>query len=232
MPACDGCQTDLSLRGSTAAVEIVTASELRDWYKRSYGTPYLAAAIKVSPQLARKLCEVRDELRRVDPRHVYSPSSYFHVTVKELGWLGAEVKEESLSGILNVFREVAAHQPPFELEVVGTGIFPSVVYGRVGVGAAEVRRMNAELARLLAGEVAPTKYDGVGMVPHVTLAHFAARDVGPLLDRAGKLATHFIGRMTVREIEVRKWYPHRLFEGRRHRSKLSYLVAGFELEGG
>jgi len=52
------------------------------------------------------------------------------------------------------------------------------------------------------------QFDGRKMIPHVTIAHFATIDVEPLLAKAAKLATKFVGSMNVSSIEVREWYPN------------------------
>jgi 2'-5' RNA ligase len=195
-------------------MRITTVNQHRRWYERSRRAPYLAAYVRPSPSLARKVCDVRDTLRALDPSQIYSPWSYLHVTVKELGWLGDDVKKKTLPSILEVIRDVASEHAPFDLDVEGVGIFSDVIYGRVGRGADEIRRINTELVERLGGKVIRSKYDGRRMKPHVSIAHFTTRDVEPLLGKARELEERFMGKMRVREIKVKKWYPHRLFENR------------------
>lgn len=199
------------------------------WRERPPRSPYLTAFIKIKPPLAGELCGVRDSLRRVDRRQIYSSSSYLHVTVKELGWLGDAVTHEGLPGILNGVHEVAQDTPPFDLAVDGVGIFPTVIYGRVGSGTNEVRRMNAQLVESLSGRAIQSKYDGEKMIPHVTLAHFATSDAGPLLAHARSMRSRRIGMMKVTEIGVGKWFPRRLFERPHRPTPLVEPLAGFKL---
>jgi 2'-5' RNA ligase len=193
-------------------LEVIIAGQNQEWYRKSYRTPYLTTYVRLSPALVRKVCKVRDILRRVDSRQIYSPSSYLHVTLKELGWLGEEIRKEKLPDALRIVREVASEQAPFDLEVEGIGIFPDVIYGRVGRGVDEIRRMNAKLVQRLGDGAIRRWYDGENMKPHVSMVHFTTRDVEPLLGKAKELENRFVGKMKVREIQVKKSYPHRLFE--------------------
>ena len=210
----------------------IPASQLKAWYTKSRKAPNLTAFVGISPPLARRICGVRDTLRRVDPRHIFALSRHLHVTVKELGWLGEDVKQDRLMNVLDVIREVAGGEPPFELEVAGVGVFPTVIYCKIGRGSEQVRRMNSELVERLGSEAASGPYDGEKMVPHVTVAHFIAPDAGPLIREAGRLANHAVGRMRVTEVGVRKWYPHRLFERPRPSGKMYEPLATFALGRG
>ena len=178
------------------------------------------------------MCRIRDKFRRIDSRQVYAPSSYLHVTVKELGWLGEDVQKEDLPAILDVIEEVASEKAPFDLGVEGVGIFPSVIYGRVRKGAAEIRRMNLELVERLGKRAIQSKYDGQSMLPHVSIAHFTTKDVEPLIEETRRLTARFVGEMRVREIQVKRSYPHRLFEvphGVSKRGVVNEPLASFRL---
>lgn len=210
-------------------MKIITVSELGWWRKKPRPTPYLTVFVRIEPPLTTELCGIRDVLRRVDRRQIYSPSSYLHVTVKELGWLGDDIKPESLPGILEAVGQAASNQAPFELVVDGLGIFPTVIYGKVGRGANAVRGMNAQLVERPGGRVVQSKYDGKRMVPHVTLAHFATSDVEPLLAKATPMASRRIGKMKVTEIRIGKWFPRRLFEEPRRHASSAEVLARFKL---
>jgi RNA 2',3'-cyclic 3'-phosphodiesterase len=211
-------------------MKIVTVGQSQQWYNKSLATPYLTAFIRISPSLARKICHVRDLLKATDARQIYSPSSYLHVTVKEFGYLGEAVKQDDLPAILSVVRDVASKHMPFDLSVDGIGVFPSVIYGKVGKGTAEIRQMNVELVERLGNKVLQRPYDGKDMTPHVTIAHFTTTDVGPLLEEARKLAARSVGEMKVQEIQVKKSYPHRLFEKPRKRLRINEPLASFKRE--
>lgn len=193
-------------------MEVVTVDQYQRWYRKSRRTPYLTTYVALSTSLSKMVCKVRDELRHVDSRQIYSPSSYLHATVKELGWLGEDVREEDLPAVLDIIRNVASEQAPFNLSVEGIGIFPTVIFGKVRDGADEIRGMNAKLVGRLGDKATRSKYDGKSMEPHISIAHFKTRDVDSLLGEARRLATRFVGKMRVREIQVKKSYPHRLFE--------------------
>lgn len=213
-------------------MEIIKVSRLEEWYKKSHHVPYLTVYIRVSPALAKGICRIRDMLRDEDSRQVYVPSSYLHVTVKELGWLGEDVRKERLQDILGVVRRTAIEQPPFELRVEGVGTFPAAIYGRVGIGAAQIRRMNTTMVERLGRMAIKSQYDGSEMIPHITIAHFATEDVEPLITKAHKLATKYIGKMIVDEIQVKKSYPHRLFEDNQPRAPINEPLANFKLGNG
>ena len=189
-------------------MDVAGVSQIESVGKENLNAGYLTASIRVSPALARRICRVRERLRKVDPRQVYSASSHLHVTVKVLGVLGKDVMTEDLDKILGIVRGTAMEQRPFELAVEGVGVFPDVIYGKVGVGAADVRRMNSKLVKRLGDMAVTSKFDGRGMLPHVTMAHFATTDVGPLLAKAAKLANEFVGSMTVSSIEVKEFRPN------------------------
>ena len=187
---------------ATATVKVVTIDELPRWGERFPDIPYLTLSIKLSPSLTSSAREIQDRLRTVDPRQVYSPRSHMHVTVKVLGALGEEVKKENLERTLGIIEEVAREQTPFDLVVEGVGIFPSVIYCRVTRGTKEIRWLNRELVKRLGGLAARSEYDGASMKPHVTIMHFATKDVGPLLREARGMTTRTVGSMRVKWIQV------------------------------
>jgi 2'-5' RNA ligase len=215
-------------------MDIITIDQTRKWYGRYPHSPYLTAFVGISGSLARNVCKVRDELKNSDPRHVFSPSSYLHVTVKEFGWLGHDVKAEALPSVLNAVSDVARNQSQFVLSVDGLGIFPSVIYGKVGKGVDEVRRMNVAISKRLGKSVLRGRYEGKRMVPHATIVHFASTDIETLLSRAESLGRRKMGEMVVREIQVKKSYPSRLFEKVQKGipGRINEPLATFRLGGG
>ena len=128
--------------------------------------------------------------------------------MKVLGVLGEDVRTKDLGKILDAISDTAREQSPFKLAVEGVGVFPDVIYGKIGAGSVDIRRMNSKLVRELGGMAVANQFDGRKMIPHVTIAHFATIDVEPLLAKAAKLATKFVGSMNVSSIEVREWYPN------------------------
>ena len=212
-------------------MKVVTVSQLAERDRKRRRSPYLTVLIRVSPLLAGKVCRIRDMLRKEDPRQIYSPSSHLHVTVKVLGWLGEEIRKRDLYDVLGAVGKTAAEQPEFELAVEGIGVFPDVIYGKVGAGSQDVRRLNAKLAERLGSMAVRSEFDGSNMIPHVTMAHFATPDVGPLLARAARLATKRVGSMTVTSVEVRGSYPRRLWEKTRPAPVESRPFARFRLGG-
>jgi 2'-5' RNA ligase len=186
--------------------------------KRSRTTPYLTSYVRLSPSLANAVRKIQDLFRKVDSRQVYSPQSHLHITVKELGGLGEDIKKENLAKVLKVIEEVARARAPFDLSVEGVGVFPAVIYGKVTEGANEIRQLNEELVKKLGSKVIQSEYDGAKMKPHVTMMHFATKDVGPLLREARRMATQPVGNMRVRRVQVRRR------EGRARR-----ILATFEL---
>lgn len=185
-------------------MRIVTIDQLQSWSEKFPNNPYLTSSIKVSPSLAKEICKVQDKLREVDPRQVYSPQSRLHITVKELGGIGIDIRKKDLAGVLRAFEEVMRVRKPFDLSVEGLGVFPSVIYGKVTKGADEIRRLNEDLNRELGNKVIRSKYDGARMKPHVTVMHFATEDVDPLLREARSMAKQAVGSMRVRRIQLRR----------------------------
>ena len=122
--------------------------------------------------------------------------------------MGEDVKKQDLDEVLGTIGKTAEEQLPFELAVEGVGVFPDVIYGKVGAGSLNVRRLNTKLVERLGDLAVRSQFDGRKMIPHVTIAHFATTDVEPLLAKVAKLATRFMGSMTVSSIDVRGWYPH------------------------
>jgi 2'-5' RNA ligase len=197
-------------------VDIVTVSQRQVQNRRRYEkilrTPYLAMHIELSASLGGKLCKIGERLRRVDSHQVYSLRSRLHVTVKELGWLGEDVERHDLPKVTSIMRDVVSAQRPFDLSVKGIGVFPTVIFGRIDKGRDEIRRLNTELVKRLDDRVARGEYDGADMEPHVTMAHFASRNVERLLGEVRRLETRSVGEMRVREVLVVKYLAHKLFE--------------------
>jgi 2'-5' RNA ligase len=211
-------------------MEVVTAAHNRQWYEKSRLIPYLTTYIRLPTSLVKKVRQVQDELRHTDPRQIYSPESYLHITVKEFGWLGEGVKIEDVPEVLKTVRRIASDRRPFEISVDGLGIWPSVIYGEVRKGADEIRELHMKLIRELGDKVAHSKYDGEAMHPHVSIMHFATQDVEPLLRKARSMATRSMGEATVGELQVVKSYPHRLFDSASEQERVNEPVATFRFE--
>jgi len=212
-------------------MEVIPAGQYREWYEKSRLVPYLAAYIRLPAPLVMGVRHVQDELRDTDSRQIYCPESSLHITVKEFGWLGEDVKAEGMSKVIEIVRRVASKCKPFEIGIDGVGIFPTAIYGAVGKGADEIRGLNMSLVRELGDSVVESEYDGVAMKPHATMLLFATQDVEPLLRKATSMATRFIGETAVDEVQVVKRYPHRLFESAGEQETASELVATFKFEG-
>jgi 2'-5' RNA ligase len=199
----------------TQPVDIITVREgqnrNRKRYEKILRTPFITTHIRLSESLREKVCGIEDYLRGVDSHQVYSLPSRLHITVKELGWLGEDFKRDDLSEVMSIIRDVASKRRPFVLSIEGIGVFPTVVYGRIGKGADEIRRLNMELTEKLVGRAIHGEYDGEKMEPHVTMVHFATRSVEPLLNEVSRLETKFVGEMLVKEIRVVKYQARRLF---------------------
>lgn len=197
------------------SVDIVTVRQHRNqnrkWYEKIRRTPYLTTHIKLSAPLRAKVYEIEDRLRSVDSRQVYSLRSSLHITSKELGWLGEDVKRHDLPKVMSIIRDVASAQRPFDPSIEGIGAFPTVIYGRINKGADEIRCLNMELAEKLGDRVIHSEYDGANMEPHVTIAHFATRSVESLLSEVRRLEARFVGEMQVEEIRVVKYQARKLF---------------------
>lgn len=183
-------------------MEVVPTGRHQKWIEKSRLTPYLTTCIRLPSSLTKRALKIQDELRAVDSRHIYSSESYLHITVKEFGFLGEDVKVKSFSKVLETVGSVASNHSPFDIGIEGVGVFPTAIFSEVKRGASEVRKLNQELVKELGGLVARSKYDGENMKPHVTLLHFATGDVEPILKKATSLATRSIGKMTAHEIQV------------------------------
>lgn len=210
-------------------MDVVLTERHQKWIEKSRLMPYLVAYIRSSPSLARRAFKIGTKLRAVNSRYVFLPERDMHITLKEFGFLGDDVKPKNFSKVLATVEDIASKSKPFKIRVGGVGIFPSVIYGRIEKGASEIRELNRKLVKELGDLVMHSEYDGENMKPHITLLHFAVGDVEPLLRKARSLAANSIGEMVVREIQVAKWYPYRLFGTKRERESVREILATYKL---
>ena len=183
-------------------MEIVTVADYWEEILKSRGAPFVGLIFRVPPRLWRDFSGIQAELKKIDPRQLYSKPSTFHITVKGLGFLGERLDEEKLEKILMHMREVVSEFPPFEINFRGLGAFPTSVYVKVEDPGDQLRMMNKRIAQEFGADIDSSEYDGDAYVPHVTLATFATKDVGDLLRKVDEKRDADLGMCAVFEIEA------------------------------
>ncbi len=111
----------------------------------------LFVAVWVGPQVAGPVGDWGETLAAAEPAARRVKPQNLHFTLSFLG----DSEESLVEPIMQAVTPVAALQPPFELEVAGTGCFPPrgrprVVWAGVGRGARELCGLAADVGSALA----------------------------------------------------------------------------------
>jgi 2'-5' RNA ligase len=211
-------------------MRIITVDDDREFYDKISQIPYLAVLISPPEQLQKSFEKIQRHLMSTDDRQIYHHSSYFHITVKGIGWLGEKFEEETLPRLKDEVEKVASSMGSFYLTLRGLNVWPTVIYADVQEGREQVRelhaRMNRELGRY---GVTPREYEGESMHPHLTVATFAVSDAQKLIEEVKRFEKADIGRMRVDRIRLIKTIPHKTSRESERQASFLEEIASFPL---
>lgn len=160
---------------------------------------YLSAFIRIPRKIFPKIKDVQQELKRADPRQIYHPPSFWHITVKLLNLEGR--LRASMPRIKSTIEEVLRGYTPFRVELRGLDVFPEVVYVHV-FDRGVLKKIHNDLKHRLHDLVEHYWFEGPGYTPHLTLASFKTQDISKLVDKVVELKNIKIGAFVAREIEL------------------------------
>jgi len=123
---------------------------------------------------------LQNQFKSIDSRQLYSNPATFHVPIKGLGYLEEELDRNRYETVLHKINDIASEISPFEVALKGVDAFPTSIYARVDDGE-HFKEINERILVELEGQVEKSPFDAAEFVPHVTLATFNTKDVGPLL---------------------------------------------------
>ena len=160
---------------------------------------YLSAFIRIPRKIFPKIKDVQQELKRADPRQIYHPPSFWHITVKLLNLEGR--LRASMPRIKSTIEEVLKGYTPFRVELRGLDVFPEVVYVHV-FDRGVLKKIHNDLKHRLHDLVEHYWFEGPGYTPHLTLASFKTQNISKLVDKVVELKNIKIGAFVAREIEL------------------------------
>jgi 2'-5' RNA ligase len=210
-------------------MEIVTVNDNKEFIEHSRKFPYLTTYVGIDKKLQVPILEAQRELQIADPRQLYPQPSYFHITLKEIGSLGASVKVDTLPKIIKAVQTVSGRNASFPLKLNGVGMFSDVIYARVSEGADNIRKLHMSLAEGLGNLAVKGRYDGENMLPHLTLVQFSTKDVEQLLRKARQLENRPIVSMVVEKITLVKSFPYRFFGTAKEKDSVNEEITSFDL---
>jgi 2'-5' RNA ligase len=127
-------------------------------------------AIPLPAELRAKLSSLQQEFRRLPLEATWVREAGFHVTLKFLG----EVEPTQIPPIVACMIDTAHCYPPFELTLIGVGVFPHESRPRVlWVGIQDETGVLAQLQHALEERLTPIGYGAEDrpFTAHLTLAH-------------------------------------------------------------
>lgn len=190
-----------------AHLDIQTVDDYKSDMDRSRVTPFIAVVIPAPADMASRILHVQQALKDVDPRHVYHVPSYFHLTVKLVGWLDDRLKE-NLPVVLDIVeRELRLFKAPLVV-FHGVSYFPGVVYLKVHDPKGTIRSMNEVLVEKLAPLIRNFSFEGNSFMPHVTITTLRTKDVDRLLGKVGSMANTGLGGTVLSEVRIVEFRAH------------------------
>lgn len=157
----------------------------------------------LAKEIRERLESIVKPMQELFPDHDYLPEKGYHCTVKNLGILPPHLNPRAFIHYRPLLRHVVTSHQPFEIEVTGIDFFPNVLIARVYSPNGELFHIHRELFNLLPGS---PRYEGRNYTPHVSLAFFRApstRLIGWVREHG--YANLFLGRMTVKKMELLNW---------------------------
>lgn len=157
--------------------------------------------IDLPSEVKDRLERLQRDLKKIDAKVSWVRSSNVHLTLRFLGG----VPESKLTSVREAATRAAAGVAPFEIEVAGSGCFPSARNPRVlWIGVAEIPPELSQLYDALEDELhrrgfprEPRKFS-----PHLTIGRLRAPGNGPALAEELLLYGFESARFQVREIIV------------------------------
>ena len=141
---------------------------------------YLAFLVPVDdPAAVSHLREVVRQIEHIPGVEPY-PESYWHLTVKGLGFEAQparradDVSQSDFERITQAAQTLFAAEPSFEVTIGPANGFPEVVFAEVWDGL-PVRELNARLLEALP-DLIRYPFDGEIFLPHVSVARFTSDD--------------------------------------------------------
>ena len=159
------------------------ASDYWDLIAKSRESPLLALIYRMPPRFWREISNVQNELRAIDPRHLFANPSTLHITVKVLSVLGENIDPQHLETLFVRSQRVLHGFRSFEVTFRGLGIFPTSIYVRVEDRLDQLRLINKRIIAEFGNQVERGRYDGDSYVPHVTIATFNTREAPELISK-------------------------------------------------
>lgn len=193
----------------TRRFEPVTIWEYPDFFEKSKRMPYLTIAVIVPEHVRPHLLPIEHRLRYIDNRHLYFPPEMWHITLKELGWLGEAMTDAKVEWIYKQLKSLCSQFEPFTIRIKGVSYFSDVVFWKIE-SQEPIKRLHQEIIAYLKEKVAPSQFEGDMFTPHVSLLYFASKDVTKLLTTLEKISDIDICDMQVNSICVTYGYPHLL----------------------
>jgi len=178
--------------------EVKTVNMLKNLNYMKRG--YLSAFIRIPRKIFPKIKDVQQELKRADPRQIYHPPSFWHITVKLLN-LESRLRA-SMPRVKSTIVEVLKGYAPFRVELRGLDMFPEAVYVHVSDRGKVLKRIHNDLKHRLHDLVEHYWFEGPGYTPHLTIASFRTNDISNLVDKMVELKSVKIGAFVAREIEL------------------------------
>lgn len=152
-------------------------------------------AVDLDPRLRKKVQELQKELTGLDTKLV-EPEN-LHFTLKFLG----EVDEGVVKQVKSLLADLADEQKTFDIDIGGTGVFPSEKFIRVvWIGAPELANLQADVNQKLSELFKKEKPS-----PHLTIARVRSQQCrNEIIEFTSRHKNTGIGNMDVEEIKLKK----------------------------
>lgn len=186
---------------------------MKDWSKGR--NEYLTFLVKVKHEsIVEKIIATQNELSKIpciDP----FPREYFHITVKECGFLAEsktyedDVLIDDLQKIINQAKQILQRFKKFKGFLSKLNLFPGVVFVQV-YDEGKIGELNKELQSIT--EIKKMEFDYPNFLPHISIAQFQSnRGFDRLISYLEKIRDMEFGVMTVDSIELVIAYLHKRY---------------------
>ena len=181
----------------------------KDWINNEWAkgrNQFLTFLVRIKDKgLVEKITEIQDRLSTipcVDP----FPKDYFHITVKECGFLAKsekyedDVSIESLQEIINRAKEVLQTFNKFDISLSKLNIFSEVVLIEV-YDDGKIGELNKRLQAI--PEIKKMKFNHPNLLPHISIAQFQNnQELTRLIGNLEKMRDIKFGIVTINSIEL------------------------------
>ncbi len=160
---------------------------------------FIAVQINLHKTPSKKINEIQQKLKELEPGHRFYDSTYFHITLKLFGRLN----QTQITELRDAFSNLIIETKPFQVKLKGLNIFPTSTIIQVFDQKNELKTLHAELEKLNEHQVKDfSSIESENYLPHVAILSFDRKTDATFLEEIRNHRDTEFGIYNVKSIEL------------------------------